>query len=357
MSYKMVVVIVLLFVFLAVMYREILSIKNDFATKLTSATTNFNEATVNMTNKLQSNMINCVSKMKDISNDNLQQLRKISMLNRQQVTKVSNHFTETDSIDIDDTQCLSAKRNAIFNPKEETSGGGTHLYMSETDDNNTKNKPRTEINNEAGVEIDVCDLADNQCVIAAHNEDIVVVNNDTDSEQQIEVNMNEIIENNIPLQSLYNAVSANNVVNTARNYDDDVSDSDQDTSDDGIEDGIEDDIDDAIDETEDSDSDDEIDVEGFDEQNVEPNGGSSDNEDGVVEEVNEEEEDEEVEEDVSDLKGINDYNIHGLRQVAKDNKLPVTRKNENGDWKTYNKADLYNLIKDHLSNKQTNATN
>lgn len=338
-NFKIIVVIVLLFVFLTFMYREILAIKEDLTTKITTATTTFNDATVNMTNKLQANMINCVTKMKDISNDNLQQLRKISMLNRQQVTKISNHFTETDSIDIDDTQCLSAKRSAIFNAKEEASGGGTHLYMSESDENNTKDNKitykspniNTKISSKNVNNIDLVQQSiANIDVDEDEDEDVDVdVDEDEDeddtydsdnSEQQIEVNMNEIIENNIPLTSLYGGANA---LNTKKNVSNSNSNSDTD-----------DNIDNAIDDSVGSEAE-EISVDGI-------NDGSH--------------EDENIINKKTVLEGINDYNIHGLRQVAKDNGLPVTRKNENGEWKTYNKADLYELIKNHLTNKNANAT-
>jgi hypothetical protein len=340
MSYKMAIMLLLLFVFLIVMYREILNLREELTANLSDIKTNFNDATVNMTNKLQSNMIHCVSKIKDISTDNLQQLRKISMLNRQQVTKVSNHFTESDSVDIDETQCLSAKRKAIFHPKDGGSIKESNLYMSESENEPKKNTKQLSAND--------IDVMNDQCPLPNEGEvlsdgalsvlDEALDNNEhatshtlgEESDDQIEVNLNEVIDNDISMRDIYvGQMIANNVQKQTPDLEISGSECSESNDSEAVSidssSGIEDNIEDA----------DGVGIEiQIQDKSVESNSNEG-----------------------NSLKDINDYNIHTLRQVAKDNQLPITHKNDNGQWKTYNKHDLYEFIKLHLANKITNVSN
>jgi hypothetical protein len=117
MNYKHLIILLVIIFLISMMYKELLSLKNNITASLESYITNLTYTTLESNNKLNNNVIKYISQIKEIGNDNLQQLRKITMLNHQPITKISNHFTETDNSEIQSEIHFLSDNNMRYNNK------------------------------------------------------------------------------------------------------------------------------------------------------------------------------------------------------------------------------------------------
>jgi len=148
MDYKLVIILLTMFVLIVILYREVTSIREDINSNYKVMRDEFESQAELMTSKFNSSMNMCVGKIKNITNDNIQRMQKINLLNNQPI--LTNHFTETEDMDIKTdinfhseqprtTSISSEKKRAVFQQNDAAllkSKGHSNYYMSDSDNIN-----------------------------------------------------------------------------------------------------------------------------------------------------------------------------------------------------------------------------
>lgn len=148
MDYKLVIILLTMFVLIVILYREVTSIREDINSNYKVMKDEFESQAELMTSKFNSSMNICVGKIKSLTNDNIQRMQKINLLNNQPI--LTNHFTETEDMDIKTdinfhseqprtTSISSEKKRAVFQQNDAAlmrSKGHSNYYMSDSDNIN-----------------------------------------------------------------------------------------------------------------------------------------------------------------------------------------------------------------------------
>jgi hypothetical protein len=171
MDYKFLILVALLLIIFAYLFKETETSKRDIETKFFELNENIENNSKTLRTKFQADLSACTNKIKTYNADFISQARKITFLNAQPITNMSNNYTDTDTDGKNPMQYLSDVR------KQKEKGGVTKLkpdrqdslYMSET-------------SSKTNFKIDF-----NDSVVADKNK--VVVSTKTDTEENKNVNV------------------------------------------------------------------------------------------------------------------------------------------------------------------------
>jgi hypothetical protein len=144
MDYKLIILLVIILFAIVMVYKEVLSLKDNIKDSVLSIKNDFKSQSTDLTNQIQSNIVTCVDKIKLISVDNLHQLKKINLLNNQYITKVENYCTEieesnhSDANDMNLSTCMGSENGTkvvVANGVQNEKTISSECYMSKSDDN------------------------------------------------------------------------------------------------------------------------------------------------------------------------------------------------------------------------------
>lgn len=142
MDYKLIIILLVLFISMIVIYREITNLKEEMVVHLDNMTIDAESYSKNLTNNMNGIMTKYIDKIKNISVENIDQIKKINIINNQPI--LTNKYTDTDDSDIrtDNIHMSDSKKDQveynIFHTKNKTKQeDNSHYYMSDESYNNT----------------------------------------------------------------------------------------------------------------------------------------------------------------------------------------------------------------------------
>lgn len=142
MDYKLVIILLVLFIAIIVIYREITNLKEEMVVHLDNMTIDSKSYSTNLTNDINGIMTKYVDKIKNISVENIDQIKKINIINNQPILSKKYHDTDdseirTETIHMSDSKKDQAEYNIFHSKNNKKQVENSHYYMSDESCNHT----------------------------------------------------------------------------------------------------------------------------------------------------------------------------------------------------------------------------
>lgn len=381
MDIKTIILVIIFIGVLIFIYLQFSSIRQEISKLAISTKNMLNENSIILKKQFQSQLDNNLEKIKLINSDSIQQVRKMSIIHNEPIKRSSDCYTENDS-ECEIGQAIKYLSDSTYDGKNNI---GNDFYMSQ-DDKLSKTSP-INVNNQVDPK-NIASVVDN--ISKNVTDHLLFVVNSFDKPHSSNVEN----KNMIYRQSIKNMLIDEDEYDNPENektLSQNIIDVDENIIDESDNDFDEDNIDDDNSESYDDSEDKEIieintkdlinEINNDQKTNSEKKISNSGNSEEKNKELNEENKvdnisigsnkkydknsklDSENENDESSVltseiitinkksfKNLKNYKMDALKKIAKYHKIPLSIK-ENGKYRTYNKSELYNKIKELLENK------